>query len=99
MKRVFVTEYSDYEFREILKETLFSIFKDSGILKPPLAKVENHSLDNYLDRKQVCELLHLSYPTLLKLQREGKIKGKLVGGTYRYSLKQIKNYFNSSKED
>lgn len=45
--------------------------------------------DGVLSSKEVCELLHISAPTLIRYRKEGKIKGKRVGGKIFYKKSEV----------
>ncbi|HEY5370636.1 MAG TPA: helix-turn-helix domain-containing protein [Hanamia sp.] len=94
-----LTEYNESDLRQIISELLSDLLekylsKTSPYLNnsPPLS-----SIDPLLTRSDVCKILHITLPTLSKLQDEGKIKATIVGGSYRYSKKNI-TAFISGKE-
>jgi excisionase family DNA binding protein len=100
MKRYITTEYSDSEFKELINSTV------NEALQQELSKVipqffnnspPNFFRDKFLNRKEVCELLRISLPTLAKIQSKGKLQATMVGGSYRYSKKHIEEYINSGK--
>lgn len=45
--------------------------------------------DEYYTRDQVCELLHITYTTLWRMQKEGTIIVHKLGGRNLYSKKEI----------
>ena len=45
--------------------------------------------DEYFTRDQVCERLHITYTTLWRMQKEGRIIVHKLGGRNLYSKKEI----------
>lgn len=65
-----------------------------GLLTPPIAQLEP-----FVDAKVVAEFLALRRPEVLKLTREGKIRGYAYRGqerhVYRYRLSEVSQDFES----
>lgn len=59
--------------------------------------VEQHNLQTY-NRKEVCEKLDISYPTLLKLEKRGQIRGRKSGRKFFYTNEDINDFFNQTKK-
>ena len=91
-----LTEYNESDLKQIISEVL------SDLLEKYLSKTPAYfsnsppisSIDPLLTRSDVCKILHITIPTLSKLQDEGKIKAIIVGGSYRYSKKHIGEFIN-----
>lgn len=50
---------------------------------------EGRAYPQYLTRKDVKDQFHISYPTILKYEREGKFKGYRLGRRILYKKQQI----------
>lgn len=99
MKRCITTEYSDVDFTALIESTVKKVLQQSLLeLAPHLSNSPPEKLsEKLLDRKSVCELLKISLPTIAKLQREGKIRGVIVGGAYRYKKADVLAFINGTK--
>jgi excisionase family DNA binding protein len=53
---------------------------------------------SYLSRKEVCELLKISLPTLDKLCKESFFKRIIIGGQVRFDQDQVLEAINKSQE-
>lgn len=53
------------------------------------ARVNTPKVDDVLSPKEVCKLLQISAPTLIRYRKEGKIKGKRVGGKVFYKMSEV----------
>jgi len=95
MGRLIYTTYTDAEFRILLSEVLQPIVADQINKTIPTSLLLTTEEAEYLTRKQVCNLLKLSLPTLSRLIKCGSLKPKIVGCSYRFSKKQINTYMNS----
>ena len=49
--------------------------------------------DEILTVREVAEYLRLGESTIYRLAQEGKIPGRKIGGTWRFSRQAIKNWF------
>jgi len=99
MKRTICTEYNDTEFKELVASAVKEVLEQSlSQFIPRLANpTPNQLSDRLLSRKEACKSLRISLPTLAKLQKEGKIKVVIIGGSYKYSNKHIQEVMNGSK--
>ena len=98
MGKLIYTTYNELEIRSLLSEILqpivaYEIQKvfSSSINSPPSSDKE------YLTRKGLCKLLNISLPTLSRLIKDGTLKPKIVGCSYRFSKNQIDAYMNNIK--
>jgi len=56
-------------------------------------------VERLLRPKEVCQLLSISYSTLLRWIREGKIRAVTTeGGKYRIPYSEVKKYFERREE-
>lgn len=58
--------------------------------------VQQLNLRTY-NRKEVCEKLDISYPTLLKLEKRGKIRGRKSGRKFFYTCEDLNNFINGTR--
>ncbi|PZP52081.1 MAG: hypothetical protein DI598_01615 [Pseudopedobacter saltans] len=87
-------QYSEKDFKELLKEVV-----KSAVLEAVQRVIEQQinsppKVSPLLNRKQVCELLNITLPTLYKLESDGILKPIILGGSYRYSQKKIEDIIN-----
>ena len=94
-----LTEYNESELKKIISEVLSDLLGKHLSKTPPYLSNSPpiSSIDPLLTRSDVCKILHITLPTLSKLQDEGKIKAIIVGGSYRYSKKNITAFINGKE--
>lgn len=73
-------EEFEKRLKENIKETIQEIIS---------ASVDSKTIDEYLTRKQVAELLHISLVTLHQLTIEGKLPGYRLKGRVLYKCAEI----------
>jgi|GEM_PF-6322959 len=89
MKKVLTYEYSPQELTELIQNAVRDVLADFSLAhpvannSPPLADPE------VLSSKEVCAMLGISAPTLIKYRKEGKISGKRIGGKIFYIKSNI----------
>ena len=78
-------------FEEIIYETVCRCLseKNIGIL------VDSHIEDGYYDRCELCGELHISYPTLWRIEKSGLLRSRKVGRKKLYSKKEVNDLINS----
>ena len=98
MERVILFKYSPEELIELVKKAVQEVVAEQAILQ--IANSPPASGMDLLTTKEVCGLLRISAPSLIKYRRAGLIKGKLIGGKYHYlksevekSIKEIKKRY------
>lgn len=57
--------------------------------------VQQQNLRTY-NRKEVCEKLDISYPTLLKLEKRGEIRGRKSGRKFFYTTEDLNDFINQT---
>lgn len=96
MKSIFLAQYSSSEFTEIIKQAVREVLSEQVIPAnanaPP--KVDAR---NFVSSKELCKLLSISLPTLIKYRQTGIIRGKKIGGKYYYKLSEIERVLTPSK--
>ena len=98
MRKFINTEFSEQELRELIASTVKEVLQETF---PKYLLLSNNSPpaisnDKLLSRKEVCQLLKVSLPTVVKLHNEGKIKFSIIRGSYRYNKKDIDQFLNQS---
>ena len=51
----------------------------------------------FYDRNEICDLLHISYPTLWRIERSGILKSQKVGRKNLYSKAEVNQLIKSGK--
>lgn len=96
-KFALVTEYSEDDLKNIILSAVAQALQEfTTKLANKSANSPPHT-DYLLSRKQVSKLLNLSLISVAKLQKEGKLKSVILGGTYRYSQKHIMELLGNKK--
>ena len=86
--------------------TLNSLFSEAlpyieswlrGVLRDEVKKAmdderQKAKPERTLSRSEVCELLHISKPTLWKKTRDGEIKATTIGRRVLYAESEVKRY-------
>lgn len=52
-------------------------------------KEENSSKPKYYTRKELCEILNVSNPTVIEMVKRGEIREKKIGGRILYDAAEI----------
>ncbi len=86
------TEYSEAELLNVIEQCVQKIIQQE--LPKVISLLTNSPpLNNdykLFTRKELKSILRLSYPTLARLTKEGVLKAKIVGGSYRYLESDVK---------
>ena len=53
--------------------------------------------EGYYDRDEMCELLHIAYPTLWRLEKSGKLQSEKVGRRKLYEKREVNRLIKSGK--
>ncbi len=98
-KFTLTTEYTQHELELLIEQSLKKILLQElpGLIAQFANSPPPNNLQNLLSRKEVRKILGISYPTLLKLERQGLLKGSIISGSYRYSEKQITKFLEETK--
>ena len=87
-----LTEYSEHELKEIILQSIGEVLEKTVDKIHKTGDVKIHSSQQMISRRELCEKLKLSLPTVAKLHKTGKLKAIIVGGVYRYSQKNITDF-------
>lgn len=94
-----VTEYSETELVILIEQAVQKILQQE--LPKVISQLDNSPLVSddckLLTRKELKSILHFSYPTLAKLTKEGILRAKIVGSSYRYLKSDITKYLKEDK--
>ena len=74
--------------KDDLKQVVSELVEEL-VWKKPQADLTPEESDEYFPRDQVCERLHITYTTLWRMQKEGRIIVHKLGGRNLYSKKEI----------
>lgn len=75
--------------QNLSQEDLKQLIKEAVDEKLTLLKVSSKESPKYLTRKEVKNLLKISYPTLREYTKTGKLKGCRIGGRVLYRADEI----------
>lgn len=53
--------------------------------------------EGFYDRDEICELLHISYPSLWRIEKTGILKSQKVGRKNLYSKAEVNQLMKSGK--
>jgi|ERR1035437_2823358 hypothetical protein len=88
------TEYSETELLNLIEQCVQKTIQQE--LSKIISQLANSppANNNYklLTRKDLKVMLRLSYPTISRLTKEGILKAKIVGGSYRYLATDVSKY-------
>ena len=60
-------------------------------------KEEDSSKPNYYTRKELCEILHMTNPTIIEMMKRGEIREKKIGGRILYDADEIDEAVKENK--
>lgn len=90
MERAISFSCSPEEFFDQLKHAVREVILENQANPRQTNSPPFFDQDEILTSKEVCAMLDISAPSLIKYRRLGLIKGKLVGGKYYYLKEDIK---------
>ena len=94
-----ITEYSSEDLLLLIEQSVQKILHQE--LEKIISLLGNSPPRNnnckLFTRKELKSMLRLSYPTLARLTKDGTLRAKIVGGSYRYLETDVMQYLNSSK--
>lgn len=94
-KFTLTTEYSEQEIVSIIENCVRITIQQE--LQNHISTIRSSTTpfaSNLLTRKELRRILKLSYPTISRLTKNGTLKAKVVGGSYRYVESSITKYLN-----
>ncbi len=96
-----VTEYTESELLQIIEQCVQKVIQAE--LPKVISLLTNspptNSNSKLLTRKELKDILRLSYPTISLLTKQGILKAKIVGGSYRYLESDIHKYLENKNSE
>ncbi len=79
------------DLRQVVTEIVEDVCAKRGLNEKP-----SHVEDEWLTREEVCDMLHITYTTLWRKEKEGVITKHKMGRRNLYSKKDVDALFASS---
>lgn len=93
-----VTEYSQEEILNLITQSIQTIVThELQKVTTQLSINSQPQSDQLLSRNDLKKMLGLSYPTLIKLHKDGTLRGKAIGGIYRYKQSDVSIFLSTKK--
>ena len=86
--------FNKQQLKEIIYEVVSECFDDKINHSFVVEKPED---EGFYDRDEICELLHITYPTLWRIEKTGILKSQKVGRRNLYSKKEVNLLIKSGK--
>lgn len=86
--------FNKQQLKEIIYEVVSECFDDKINHSFVVEKPED---GGFYDRDEICELLHITYPTLWRIEKTGILKSQKVGRRNLYSKKEVNFLIKSGK--
>ena len=83
---------NEKQFEDIIYKTVCRCLDEKNI-----GKLEKPIEEGYYDRDGICEQLHVSYPTLWRIEKAGLLKGVKVGRRKLYARQDVTLLIESGK--
>ena len=84
---------NEEQFEEILYRTVNRCLDEKNIGN----LVERPEDEGFYDRDEICNLLHIAYPTLWRIEKSGILKSQKVGRKNLYSKQEVNMLIKSGK--
>ena len=84
---------NEEQFEEILYRTVNRCLDEKNIGN----HVEKPEDEGFYDRDEICDLLHIAYPTLWRIEKSGILKSQKVGRKNLYSKQDVNLLIKSGK--
>jgi hypothetical protein len=88
-----VVVLNEEQFEDIIYRTVSQCLKEKNIGN----LVEKPGDEGFYDRDELCELLHISYPSLWRIEKSGILKSQKVGRKNLYSKAEVNQLMKSGK--
>ena len=79
------------DLRQVVTEIVEEVCTKRGLSEKP-----SQGEDEWLTREEVCDMLHITYTTLWRKEKDGKIKKHKMGRRNLYSKNEVAELFASS---
>ena len=84
---------NEEQFEDILYRTVCRCLDEKNIG----SHVEKPEDEGFYDRDEICNLLHIAYPTLWRIEQSGILKSQKVGRKNLYSKQDVNLLIKSGK--
>lgn len=84
---------NEEQFEDIIYRTVNRCLNEKNIG----SNVEKSDDEGFYDRDEMCELLHIKYPTLWRIEKSGILRCKKVGRKNLYPKKDVALLIKSGK--
>ena len=84
---------NEEQFEDLIYRTVSRCLNEKNIGSMP----EKSDDEGFYDRDEICELLHIKYPTLWRIEKSGILKCKKVGRKNLYPKKDVALLIKSGK--
>ena len=84
---------NEEQFEDILYRTVSRCLDEKNIG----SHVEKPEDEGFYDRDEICNLLHIAYPTLWRIEQSGILKSQKVGRKNLYSKQDVNLLIKSGK--
>lgn len=84
---------NEEQFEDILYRTVSRCLDEKNIG----SHVEKPEDEGFYDRDEICDLLHIAYPTLWRIEKSGILKSQKVGRKNLYSKQDVNLLIKSGK--
>ena len=84
---------NEEQFEDILYRTVSRCLDEKNIGN----HVEKPEDEGFYDRDEICNLLHIAYPTLWRIEQSGILKSQKVGRKNLYSKQEVNLLIKSGK--
>ena len=84
---------NEEQFEDIIYRTVSRCLNENNVG----SNVEKPEDDGFYDRDEICDLLHIKYPTLWRIEKSGILKCKKVGRKNLYPKKDVALLIKSGK--
>ncbi len=84
---------NEEQFEDIIYRTVSRCLNEKNIGN----HVEKPEDEGFYDRDEICNLLHIAYPTLWRIEQSGILKSQKVGRKNLYSKQEVNLLIKSGK--
>lgn len=81
------------QLRDLVYEAVSRCFDE----KYTDVNVSKHEESGFYDRDELCELLHIAYPTLWRIEKKGLLKSQKVGRRNLYDKQEVNQLMKSGR--
>lgn len=82
---------------EQLKETVYDAVSRYFNERKVEEKISKPDEEGYYNRNEICDLLHIAYPTLWRIEKSGLLKSQKIGRKNLYSKAEVNQLMKSGK--